>query len=80
MSILQPPITTKEQLLKALQKADDISNIQVFENVVNGSQLDSYIRWCGDFGNVKHSVVILTKKEKYRQGLLEWTEITKSGA
>jgi len=69
MSILQSPITDKETLLKALEKADDIANIQVFENVVNGSQIDLYIRWCGDFGNVKHSVVILTKKEKYIQGL-----------
>jgi hypothetical protein len=69
MSILQKPITDKEQLLQALEKASDIQNIQVFEDVVDGSQIASYIRWCGDFGNVRHSVVILTKKQKYRQGL-----------
>ena len=69
MSILQPPITDKETLLNALQKADDIQNIQVFEDVVDGSQIASYIRWCGDFGNLSHTVVILTKKQKYRQGL-----------
>jgi hypothetical protein len=69
MSILQRAITDKETLLNALQKATDIQNIQVFEDVVDGSQIASYIRWCGDFGNLRHTVVILTKKQKYRQGL-----------
>jgi hypothetical protein len=69
MSILQPPITDKETLLQALQKATDIQNIQVFEDIVDGSQINSYIRWCGDFGNLSHTVVVLTKKQKFKQGL-----------
>jgi hypothetical protein len=69
MSILQPPITGKKTLLNALQKATDIQNIQVFEDIVDGSQINSYIRWCGDFGNITHSVVVLTKKQKFKQGL-----------
>lgn len=69
MTILKPDITNKEELLQALQKAADIQNIQVFEDVIDGSQINSYIRWCGDFGNLRHSVVVLTKKQKYRQGL-----------
>jgi hypothetical protein len=69
MSILQASITNKEQLLQALEKVTDIQNIQVFEDVVDGSQLASYIRWCGDFGNLSHSVVVLTKKQKFKQGL-----------
>jgi hypothetical protein len=69
MTILQKPITDKEQLLQAIEKAADIQNIQVFEDVVDGSQIASYIRWCGDFGNITHSVVVLTKKQNFKQGL-----------
>jgi hypothetical protein len=38
MTILQKPITDKEQLLQAIEKAADIQNIQVFEDVVDGSK------------------------------------------
>lgn len=69
MAILQPDISNKAQLLQALEKAADIANIQVFENVINGSQVDSYIRWLGEFGNLRHTIIILTKKQKYRKGL-----------
>ena len=69
MSILQPAITDKETLLEALDQATDIQNIQVFEDIVDGSQINSYIRWCGNFGNLSHSVVILTKKQKFRREL-----------
>lgn len=68
MSILRPPITDKTTFIKALENAADIANIQVFEDVIDGSQITSYIRCYGDFGNVRHSVVVLSKKQKLKKG------------
>jgi hypothetical protein len=68
MSILRPPITEKTALIEALEDATDIANIQVFEDIIDGSQITSYVRCYGDFGNVRHSVVVLSKKQKLKKG------------
>ena len=67
MCILHPPITDKTTLIEALEKAD-IGEIQVYEEVLDGSQITSYIRRSGDLGNVRHSVIVLTKKTKNKNG------------
>src|SRR5664280_2959898 len=56
MTILHPDITTKEQLLNALDKVDGIQNIRTFEDVINGDQITSYIRCCGEISSNRHSV------------------------
>jgi hypothetical protein len=71
MCILQQPITDKESLLQALEKAE-IERIQIYEDVRDGSQVTSYLkRWfSGDDQTVwaedycRHSVIVITNRQK----------------
>jgi hypothetical protein len=63
MCILRPPIADKETLIVALENAE-IENIQVFEDIIDGSQITSHIK--NDFsGNYRytHSVIVITKRQ-----------------
>jgi hypothetical protein len=71
MCILQQPITDKESLLQALEKAE-IERIKIYEDVRDGSQVTSYLkRWfSGDDQTVwaedycRHSVIVITNRQK----------------
>ena len=70
MCILQKPITDKDSLLQALQKAD-IEQIQIYEDVRDGNRVTSYInRWfSGDDQTVyfedyrRHSIIVITNRQ-----------------
>jgi hypothetical protein len=67
MSILKPAIADKETLIEALENAE-IDRIHVFEDVIDGTPITSYIRGHGGVCTHNHTVAILSKKRNNKAG------------